>query len=193
MSEDRYRELHICAHSRFAGKPWGHGPSHRQLPGLAATALGIALAVTAVGEMPRASRLWNFNFEQPPSVMDWREIQSWAKMNTPLDAQFLVPTWPPGFRAFSERSSWGEWKDGDLCYIYPSMAGIYRRRVAALGLVPRGTWVAFPEMRENYKRQSWERLVEIARENRLGYIVQFRDVPYSVPPVFANPTYAIYV
>ncbi len=72
------------------------------------------------------------------------------------------------------------------------MAGIYRRRMAALGLVPRGTWVAFPEMRENYKRQSWERLVEIARENRLRYIVQFRDVPYPVPPVFANPTYAIY-
>ncbi len=64
--------------------------------------------------------------------------------------------------------------------------------MAALGLEPGGTWGGFPEMRENYKRQSWAGLVEIARENCLRYIVQFRDVPYPVSPVFANPTYAIY-
>lgn len=166
--------------------------SNRGFPGLTAAVLGVALAVMAVVVTPRASRLWNFVVEQPPPEMDWREIQQWAKMNSPLDTQFLVPTWPPGFRAFSERSSWGEWKDGNQGYYFPPMTDIYRQRMAALGIRPGSVWIGFEAMRDNFKRLSWERLVDIARENHLRYIVQYRDVAYPVPPAFANNTFAIY-
>jgi len=168
----------------------GPGSQTRRLAGLTPAILGVALVVMAVGQTPRASRLWNFVVEQPPPEMDWREVQRWAKMNTPLDAQFLVPT--PGFRAFSERSSWGEWKDGNQSYYFPPLADTYRRRMTALGLRPGSVWIGFAAMRDNYKRLSWERLMEIARENHLRYIVQYREVAYPVLPVFANNTFAVY-
>jgi hypothetical protein len=63
-----------------------------------------------------------------------------------------------------------------------------------LGLHPGTKWIRQDSkfIDENYKNQSWERLNEIAVENHLDYILQFRSVRYPAAPVFENDRYAVY-
>lgn len=155
----------------------------------AVSALGI-LAMS-FGNVPSWTSLWNPVVALTPMEKDWRATQEWAKENTPRDTQFLVPTYPGGFRTFSERSSWGEWKDGQAMYHYPPFADEYRRRMEAVGY-PWDKWKGTGAISGNYKRLSWERLLELARQNHLSYIIQFREVVYPSAPVFTNQHYAVY-
>ena len=41
----------------------------------------------------------------------WFQVQEWARTNTPINALFLTPTSPGGFRVRSERSVVCEWRD----------------------------------------------------------------------------------
>lgn len=155
----------------------------------AVCALGI-LAI-AFGTVPSWSRFWNPVTAPTPMERDWRATQEWAREKTPRETQFLVPTYPGGFRTFSERSSWGEWKDGQAMYLYPPFADEYRRRMEAVGY-PWDKWKGTATISGNYKRLSWERIVDIAHQNHLSYIIQFREVVYPAAPVFANQHYAVY-
>ncbi len=153
------------------------------------TQLAVALCCTAmvlvgIDEAPKPSNLWNPIIKPGQIATDWFDVQRWAKDHTPTDAQFLVPTRVGGFRMFSERSCWGEWKDGSVVYWFPPFADVYRQRMEALG----------PQWKSpaNYKHQPWERLLSLALANHLDYIIQFRDVSYAVSPVFSNSTYAVY-
>jgi hypothetical protein len=122
---------------------------------------------------------------------DWRAVQEWAGTNSPPDAIFLVPTYPGGFRAFSERSSWGEWKDGQAMYLYPPFEAEYRKRMMAVGY-SWGNWMGTEAITQKYKQLSWNQLLETARENHLSYIIQFREVIYPANPLFANQSYSVY-
>ena len=161
-------------------------------PKFAAVILGVVAMAWALSQVPQASRRWNPVLLPKPMEADWREVQQWAKGHTPRDAHFLVPTEPSGFRVFSERPSWGEGRDGTAIYLYPPFAELYRQRMRALGIEWGPKWIDHDALQENYRRQSWDRLLTIARENNLSYIIQFRDVPYKVSPVFANHNYAVY-
>jgi len=150
-----------------------------------------AILIVAAATVPTLSRLWNPIVEATPVESDWRAVQEWAKANTPRDAHFLVPTYPGGFREFSERSSWGEWADGSALHHDPSFTDVYRERMLAVGY-SWGKWNGTESIAETYRRLSWEKLVVLARENHLSYIIQFRDVAYPAAPVFANEHYAVY-
>jgi hypothetical protein len=122
----------------------------------------------------------------------WREVELWAKENTPRDTVFLVPPFPDGFRAFSQRSCWGSWEDGNIFWLHPSFAREWRRRITALGLpqtVGHPDWEAIAAA---YRKLSWERLREIARDNNLQYIIQYADVRYEAVPVFSNEKFSVY-
>ncbi|MGA8220378.1 MAG: DUF6798 domain-containing protein [Candidatus Acidiferrales bacterium] len=150
-----------------------------------------AILIAAVGTVPGLSRLWNPIIPATPQEADWFAVQEWAKANTPRDAQFLAPTYPGGFREFSERSSWGEWADGIALYLDPSFTDAYRERMLAVGY-SWGKWNGTESITEKYKHLSWEQLLMLGRENGLRYIIQFRDVAYPAAPVFANQHYAVY-
>ena len=79
-------------------------------------------------------------------------------------------------------------------FVYPPFADVFLRRMAALGLQPGATWFAANPglLEDNYKRQSWDHILTIARENQLDYIVQFRSVHYPVVPVYENSELAVY-
>jgi hypothetical protein len=158
---------------------------------LAAVVSAISLAMMALGNIPTVSSLWNPVVVPSPVARDWRAVQEWAKINTPRDAQFLVPTYPGGFRTFSERSSWGEWKDGQAMYLYPPFEDEYRKRMMAVGY-SWGKWNGTEAIAETYKHLSWERLLAIAQQNHLSYIIQFHDVAYRSTPIFANQHYSVY-
>jgi len=160
----------------------------RRIVCVLATASCIVVAASIV---PGISRFWNPIVAPTPLESDWRAVQEWARANTEIDAQFLVPTYPCGFRAFSERSSWGEWKDGQAMYLYPPFAEVYRERMVAVGYSWQ-KWISTESITENYTHLSWDRAVALARQNHLRYIIQFRDVSYPGVPVFANGHYAVY-
>jgi len=159
----------------------------RRVSKLAISLCCVAVALAAVRgahQVPRHPHAWNPIIEQKGAMADWFALQRWAKDHTPTDAQFLVPALPGGFREFSERASWGEWRDGAVVYWFPAFADLYRERMVALG----PSW----NSPNNYEHQTWEGLSAVARANHLDYIIQSRNVRYAVSPVFANGSYAVY-
>jgi len=161
----------------------------------ASVVCGLAIVLAFLYLIPAPLRLWNFAALVGPDKHACYEIQQWARENTPKEARFLVPPVGCGFRSFSERSSYGEWVDGVIAVHYPPFGDVFLQRMAAFGFHPgpkwqRGGGEGF--MNDNYQRQSWDHLRAISMENRLDYIVQFRNVRYPAKPVFENERYAIY-
>ncbi len=138
-------------------------------------------------------QLWTI--EIPPTAEESAcyDAQIWARDHTPREAVFLVPPEGCGFRVLSQRSSWGEWSDGNAMYFDPAFANTFRNRVAALDQapVPEGTGIV-DSVTERYKSQSWDRIRALANENKLDYIVQFRSAQYPAAPAYANAMFAIY-
>jgi len=165
--------------------------SPTRVRGITLILAAASCVLMAVYEVPKVSSIWNPTVAPTFLEADWRSVQEWAKINTAKDAQFLVPTYPCGFRVFSQRSSWGEWKDGQAAYHYPPFADVFRERMLLVGYSWQ-EWKGSKSITENYRHLTWDRLLALARENRLSYIIQFRDVAYLPVPVFANQHYAVY-
>jgi hypothetical protein len=168
-----------------------NAPPRTRPAGVTVIVSAVAIFLLAMSRIPAIPRLWNPVIAPTTQESNWRAVQDWAKANTPQDAKFLVPTYPGGFRAFSERSSWGEWRDGQAMYLYPPFENEYRKRMMAVGY-SWGKWNGTEAITEAYKHLSWERLSVIARQNHLSYIIQFRNVSYPATPIFANQDYAVY-
>jgi uncharacterized protein DUF6798 len=162
-----------------------------ELGGITVLLCGLALLFLLISRVTAIPRLWNPKIAPTALESNWRGVQEWSRAHTPPDALFLVPTYPGGFREFSQRSSWGEWKDGQAMYHYPPFEQEYRKRMMAVGY-SWGNWNGTAAITETYKHLSWGQLLEVARQNHLGYILQFRDVVYPAPPIFANQDYAVY-
>ena len=138
-------------------------------------------------------QLWNFQIPSTPEESACSDAQIWARDHTPREATFLVPPQGCGFRVLSQRSSWGEWSDGNAMYFDPAFANTFLNRVQALDSapVPQGM-VIVDSMTEKYKQQSWDRIQQVAKQNKLDYIVQFSGTHYPMAPAFANEVFAIY-
>ncbi len=157
--------------------------------------IGVAVVVVYSGLFALAAHSWKprERFAIPGRNQDaWSSLQTWARLNTPKDAVFLVPTDVEGFRVLSDRSSWGEWKDGTVVYLYPPFADEYIRRMSEVG------WQTPPDLRilgvlkRRYESEPWGSLLAVARENRLQFVVQYREIRYPVTPIYANPEFAVY-
>jgi hypothetical protein len=107
-----------------------------------------------------------------PLISAWLDLQQWAKTNTPQAANFLVPPLPEGFRVFSERSIWVDYKDGHAMYSSPGSAPEWRRRLEAIGIWLTVEHFSWQRMIRQYKEQSWERLVTTARDHHIHYVIQ---------------------
>jgi hypothetical protein len=153
---------------------------------------GLVLIIAIPGAIRSTSRLWNPMVAPDPLTASWHEIQRWAKSNTPQDAKFLIPPLPDGFRVFSERTSWVDWKDGNAMFTLPEYAAEWRRRLDAIGIRLVVGREDYAGKIQQYKEQSWERLLTVAREHNLNYLIQYGEVPYPVTPVFTNERFSVY-
>jgi hypothetical protein len=153
---------------------------------------GLVLICALIETIPTPSRLWHPIVGPSRFLAAWREIQYWAKDNTSLETKFLVPPFPVGFRIFSERTSWVDWKDGDAVYSLPEYATEWRRRLHALGIQLVVGDLDPTRMAQQYKQQSWERLVTFDRYNDINYIIQYTEVQHDVSPIFMNEKFAVY-
>ncbi len=62
----------------------------------------------------------------------WDQVQAWARRHTPIDAVFLTPIAPGGFRIGSQRSVVGEWRDGTQLYFSAAFATTWWQRMNEL-------------------------------------------------------------
>jgi hypothetical protein len=160
---------------------------------IAAELCGLGILASFFLLISSVDQLWNFQIPANPDESACYDAEVWARDHTPREATFLVPPEGCGFRVLSQRSSWGEWSDGNAMYFYPAFADTFLKRVAALDRapVPQGTGI-IDSLAEVYKKQSWDRIRAVANENKLDYIVQFRSARYPSEPAYANAGFAIY-
>ncbi len=153
----------------------------------------LAGFLVAIWSLDDFSQLWTFHLPADPGDSACFDAQLWARDHTPREAAFLVPPEGCGFRVLSQRSSWGEWSDGNAMYFYPAFADTFLNRVKTLDPtpVPQGTGI-IDAMVDAYKAQSWDRIRAVANENKLDYVVQSSDVKYPVEPVYANSVFSLY-
>ncbi|MGH9680670.1 MAG: DUF6798 domain-containing protein, partial [Candidatus Acidiferrales bacterium] len=160
---------------------------------IAAGLCGLAILASFIPMISPVDQLWNFRIPPNPDETACFDAQVWARDHTPRDATFLVPPSGCGFRALSERSSCGEWSDGNAMYFDPAFADVFLKRVKTLDPepAPQGTGL-IDSLTEVYKKQSWNHIRAVANGNHLDYIVQFKSVRYPGEPIYANEGFAIY-
>ncbi|MFC7554799.1 DUF6798 domain-containing protein [Pseudoroseomonas wenyumeiae] len=64
-----------------------------------------------------------------PGTPEWLDMQQWARQNTPVEARFLLPPWPSGFRIGAQRSIWVDFKQGATAMWAPETYAEWRQRV----------------------------------------------------------------
>jgi hypothetical protein len=154
---------------------------------------GVGILASFFFLISSMDQLWNFRIPPSDDESACYDAQLWARDHTPREASFLVPPVGCGFRVFSERSSWGEWSDGNAIYFYPAFADTFLKRVEILdpAAVPEGTDIT-DSVADVYRQQAWNRIRAVANENNLDYIVQSKNAEYPAKPVYANAAFAIY-
>ena len=176
-----------------ASKRWGKVDRGISITQFVAGSCGAAIIVSFFALIPTADQLRNFRIPPNDQQSACHDAEIWARDHTARDASFLVPPEACPFRAISERSTWGEWSDGNAMYFYPAFADTFLKRLAAFDQppVPQGPDLA-DSLENAYKKWSWEHALAIARANSLGYVVLYKDVRYPGGPVYANDRFAIY-
>lgn len=124
-----------------------------------------------------------FTLFHPPGRFEesWRDVQLWAKRNTPKDALFITPPYREGFRIFSERGIVGDWKDGTQQYFDIEYSYEWWRRMRDLGGGGKG-----------YDSLSEERYIELARKYGASYLVVPKGRRLDLKRVYENGGYAVY-
>jgi hypothetical protein len=116
----------------------------------------------------------------------WRDVQNWARLNTPRGAIFLTP--PKGeqaFRVFSERTVVGEWKDGTQQYFDDAFVGEWGRRMADLA----GGANQNPD---RFVDRSDAELLGLAARYNASYIVLPNRPARGLLPVYSNAHFTVY-
>jgi GH35 family endo-1,4-beta-xylanase len=86
------------------------------------------VAVCALGAVAVGGRAG----EAGAGADSWVAVQAAARQLTPCDATILTPAEPGGFRVHSERSVYGEWRDGTQQFFSPAFSHVWWDRMRAL-------------------------------------------------------------
>ena len=108
-----------------------------------------------------------------PVNKNWTEIQRWAKRNTELFDKFIVPPDQEGFRIASERTIYGDWKDGTQMFFNPDFGREWMKRMRRLGYDRRhGLRKGFDGLNED---EFLAIASELRRDDEKIYLVSFTD------------------
>jgi len=130
---------------------------------------------------------------------DWGAVQLWAKDNTDINDVFITPPAIEGFRIQSERSIYGDWKDGQQAYFNPEFGYEWEKRMNALGMNNLYKCKENPHILEdNFRKLSMDRMDTIARDIRMNghkvYLVTYADVALkNFSRMYQNTNFAVYL
>jgi hypothetical protein len=125
----------------------------------------------------------------------WLDAQRWAKRNTSTDDVFIVPPQSDGFRIESERTIYGDWKDGTLMNFNPEFGKEWFRRMKNLGYEEISGGRKFRELNR-------EDILKIVSEIKSGERYPYRKIffisissseIFPFPVGYENKDYRIYV
>ena len=141
--------------------------------GLAAITLGIALTIPAPDANPTSM--------PPRRLATWLDVAEWAEEETPPGSVIVTPTGHWGFRWYSNRAEYVNYKDAPQ-----DAAGLleWERRLAVI----RDWWES-----SETGRYSQADLNRLGRKTGADYLVTIAMTRrFDVPPVYDNGTYRVY-
>lgn len=156
-----------------------------------ALALVVGIAACVLG----TAVVWTDLRGRPPGDESWVDVQIWAREHTPVDAVFLVPRQPGGFRVRSGRAVVGEWRDGTQLYFSPEYAAPWWERMNA---IQPGMRVAPDGKRLLVQGRSLNQLedkqvIALATQYSAAYAVLSDDPERRLERVYGNERWAIYL
>lgn len=123
---------------------------------------------------------------------EWLSVQEWARENTPKDAAFIVPPYLEGFRVESERTLYGEWKDGTQMLFNPSFGHEWMRRMEKLG------YKKEEPFRNSFRNLTEHDFEQIAGEMKTEHSKIFAVVPAEMkvanasPVIYSNKEFSVF-
>ena len=148
------------------------------------------------------SNLWSpgFNIYGPDS--DWRDVQEWAKANTPVESKFITPPhlfwhYIPDWRVFSERASVATAPEMMEIPFDPAFADSFRTRFNAVapGAIDRfnGNYMqTLITTEEAYYTNSTEDFINHGCQFSADYLVVESSHPQNLTTVFQNTGFMVY-
>ena len=109
--------------------------------------------------------------------LTWHDVQTWAKLNTPIDAVFAVSPNSAGFRSFSERGIIADTKDGGAVFYSPEYAQNCHARIRAL---------------DNYQNFKEVDFIKLQERYYFDYLVVDKSQALSFELVYQNQDFLIY-
>lgn len=148
--------------------------------------MALLVIVVGIGAYDRGS----FSIDNAQDT-NWLDVQVWAKQNTSLQDVFIVPPNWYSFRVESERTIYGDWKDGAMTIWSPAFGYEWFRRMKALGYKKAGS------LEEGFKNLNETDFVNIANEGtRNGhktFLIMFKErETLNFPITYANEKFVVY-
>ncbi len=166
---------------------------HRPLRGTSFVLAVTTLACIAAFACWAHDRSAGYTTFSPRNVQEplWRDVQRWAREHTDIHDGFITsPGMRDGFRVESERTIYGEFRDGVLMNPNPEFGHEWLRRMRALGFGPE-------TRKPDFCRLTSEQLEAVVREMKLTHPRVFlvwpcagRPLPY--PETYRNALYVVY-
>jgi hypothetical protein len=111
----------------------------------------------------------------------WVDVQEWAREHTEAKDRFLTPPQFGGFRVFSQRTTFVEWKDGTLQYFSPEFSRAWMKRI---GL--------FQDDVGRWRPWDVDQLQRLARDKLVDYVVTTRGVELPFETAYENAAFRVY-
>lgn len=132
----------------------------------------------------------NFSIENAQEE-NWLDVQKWARKSTDLEDVFIVPPNLDGFRIESERTIYGDWKDGSEMGLNPSFGYEWFERMKALGY-QKGI-----SLEDGFKNLDETDFINIANTIRVNghraFLVMFKERDtLDFPVIYTNERFTVY-
>lgn len=121
----------------------------------------------------------------------WLDVQQWANRSTDIADTFIVPPANLGFRVESERTIYGDWKDGTQMFFNPEFGYEWIKRMQKLGFTNEAS------LAQDFKQVDQTTFVDIANdlriENHAVFLVMYRDrAGITFPVAYHNKDFTVY-
>lgn len=154
--------------------------------------IGVMICFAFFFGMMRAAPSETFFSIDNAQPKQWLDMQKWARDNTDIADTFIVSTEMTGFRVESERTIYGDWKDGGQLFFNPSFGYKWLKRMKKLGFaMGRPLELGFALLRE-------QDFVNIANKavipgHHVFLITHTENMPMRLPIYYKNRKFVAYL
>ena len=131
-------------------------------------------------------------FPWRPRADPWIDLQRWAAVSSPRDALFLTPPDLEGFRSFSLRSHFVDWKQGTLSLFHPEFGTEWQERMRLLAPRRLDPW-PIRNLARNYDALTAGEIEDLVERYGISHVVVRRPRALDLPLAYENAAFRVYV